>query len=709
MPTVLRRNLARFANLGLLVFGLALVVVLSTGGTRFDVGSLTISLRRVAPPLQWFALFVALRVLVASRASGLESRMVAFFARMGLHPRDRSASILSSARFGAELGIGFSVVAAIADITHLVLLSGPPYLSAGEWITAGTIALALGATMGLVAGAMVGAAVVAAAQTMGRRLGRYEAGRWTIAVLAFLTPGVVWWAPETVTRRMPPDLLTIAGAVILTLILVFLVIPAAVVRARRGRWGMAIVVIAAASLATTMGGITFFTPGVGGGNDRRGDYPNVLLVTVTGLRFDHLGLEKGRWDPGRPLHLLASNGTVLTDAQATSTASLASIGSLLTGLYPQNHRLRRTGDRLSARIDGLPDLLASHGYRTAAFVSSRVFEGRSSGLARRFDLYDDPKTARDWAGRLTVGRVALGWWLEEPSPFRPDDEAVDAFLEWRIRDPSGPWFAWVQLAAPARPRPVPVGGRDAAESDPQLISAPPWAEKSDRQRPRREWLAGYEQATAKVDRSLARLMATLEARGENLQTVIFVVGERGQLLGEEGLWFETGQSLAQPLIHVPWLAVGPGIRSGQRVPGPCSLVDFVPTVLGLVGLGGVSEAEGEDLSAYLRGSGAKRDPHTGPVYCESRPAPSSGRKRRHAVRFGAWKLIRGVDGRESLYHSRDDFASAIAERSARSERLRSYLSDMLSRQLGRNDPPMPESAENDSGFGTEKTGADASF
>ena len=71
-----RPILARVANGGLVLFGLAIVIILGTGGTRIRLGGASLDMNHLANPLQGFALAAALRLLAASRRSGLEARVV---------------------------------------------------------------------------------------------------------------------------------------------------------------------------------------------------------------------------------------------------------------------------------------------------------------------------------------------------------------------------------------------------------------------------------------------------------------------------------------------------------------------------------------------------------------------------------------------------------------------------------------------------------
>ena len=265
---------------------------------------------------------------------------------------------------------------------------------------------------------------------------------------------------------------------------------------------------------------------------------------------------------------------------------------------------------------------------------------------------------------------------------------MEAFREWVMKLPTGPWFAWVQFGDPARPLPltIPEGGRETTQARPgaagPLERPPSWASEAERLRPAEDWVRGYIQSLRQVDASIGGMLQVLAARGELARTMIFVVGDSGQTLLDASVDREGPGLLAERALHVPWIVVGPGIGA-DAIPGPCSLVDVFPTILGLVGMTGERSAEGEDLSRYLVDRrGVPRPPHSGPVFAET--SSDSARTRERVVRLGSWKLLRGADGRERLFIvGEQGNEGEITQPRGRQERLRQQLSDILSRRRSR--------------------------
>jgi len=682
------RIVARAANVGLVLFGTAIVVVLGTGGARIDLPFVSIGLRRLAPPTTFFCFFAALRLLVGSRHSGIEAWLVTLLARQGLPPRDAPTNPPAGARAGFLLGAGFGCVAAGADLVRLAAATPRPAPPLDQYLALIASVGVLGVALGGAAGVACGLVVALAARFARHSPGRYEAGRWTVAGLTILAPGLLWLAPLAGRADHTPFvLLSAASAVPVGLALAFVLGPAAVVRARRGRWGLAVGVIVALAMGLALMMTLALGPTGLYGPAREANYPNVLLVTISGLRWDHVAgpASDGRFTP--TLTALGARGASFRTAVSTSTAVGPAALSILTSLYPASHGLRGPGERLRPGVEGLPLALAAHGFRTAAFVSCSALNGRETGLADLFEHYDDPTAFQDWLGRTALGSIFVRSSGRPPLRLRTAEETTAAFRIWSEAMPPGPWFAWVEFSDAAWPRPAHAdpaedttgGGAWAARIDGPVPLAPSWAAPEDRERPLADWVHGYREALRRVDRAVDALQRIVAARGEQHHTLIVVAAEHGVPLGEGGYWLEPGRDLSEGVILSPWIVAGPGVRPATSVAGPASLVDLAPTILGLIGLGGGSAAEGEDLSRHLLvGRRVERDPQSGPVFAET--AGEEGTPRLRAVRFGRWKLVRLPGGRERLYLAEDGVDSELATPRGSVERERARLSDMLTRR-----------------------------
>lgn len=338
--------------------------------------------------------------------------------------------------------------------------------------------------------------------------------------------------------------------------------------------------------------------------------PNLLLVTVDTLRRDHVGAYGDpaavtpHWDR------IAREGVLFTDAWSQVPITLPSHATIFTGLYPGGHGSRHNGIPLPADRVTLAERLRERGYQTAGFVGSQVLN-RAFGIGQGFTIFRDSWDREE-------GEVGLhGLWE------RPADRVADAFLDWfGTRDRERPFFAWVHFYDPHAPFDPPPPFADAAGGD-------------------------YAGETAFVDREIGRVLEALEKEGIADGTVLVVMSDHGEGLGEHGE-SEHGLLLYETTLEIPWVIRFPGGPRGGIVDAPVGTEDLLPTLAGLLSLDGDPSMPGRDLGPLLAGEGAELLRNR-PLYAESYYGNIGyGWAPLHGVRRGEWKLVRGA--RDELFH-----------------------------------------------------------
>ena len=311
--------------------------------------------------------------------------------------------------------------------------------------------------------------------------------------------------------------------------------------------------------------------------------PNVLLITLDTFRADRLG-------PATPnLNRLGQSGVRFTAAQSPVPMTLPAHASILSGLLPTHHGLRTNGiAEFPADHDTLATQYSQRGYRTAAFVGAFVLDHRF-GLARGFDIYDDE------VDRGEAGDVSL-----EAS--RPAETVVTRGLAWLRGGDARPFFAWVHLW------------------DAHAPYAPPAPHPQT-----------YDGEIAYVDAQVGRLLQQID----RTNTVIVVVGDHGEALGEHGE-LTHGLLLYQSTLHVPLLVAAPEVKP-RVIDEPVSSVDLAPTIAALSGFA-LAGVDGRDLSASIRDG---RDPATETLYAETQYPLMFGWSELASARQRNIKLIAG--------------------------------------------------------------------
>jgi arylsulfatase A-like enzyme/Tfp pilus assembly protein PilF len=380
------------------------------------------------------------------------------------------------------------------------------------------------------------------------------------------------------------------------------------------------------------------------GKDRRAC--NVLLVSIDTLRPDRLGCYGYEGIETPNIDALADDGFLFADAIATVPLTLPSHVSLLTGLLPMTTSVRDNGAFvLPDQFVTLAEALKEEGYSTGGFVSSFVIDARF-GLGQGFDVYDDD---------MDSGAAASAFYWPE----RRAGEVNDAAREW-LTEVQEPFFAFVHYYDPHLPYDPP------APFDSLYAGRP------------------YDGEVAYTDRVVGELMAMLRARGALENTLVVLVSDHGEGLGDHderghgALVYETTMKVAFIIKFPEGCAPGGTMSPPSRIGQAVQLTDVFPTVLDFLGIDWDHAVEGTSLMPLLRGE--RISPRF--LYFESlypyfnfKWCPLRG------VRHNEWKYILAPE--EELYNVAEDpgeTSNLALEEAERAEQLRAQVMEIGSRE-----------------------------
>lgn len=148
--------------------------------------------------------------------------------------------------------------------------------------------------------------------------------------------------------------------------------------------------------------------------------PSFLIIAVDRLSFNSFSCGEERPNLNSGLNTLCGEGIRFTHAYTTSVQSAAAMGSILTGLYPLQHQLHRSFDRLAPGTKMIQDTADQMGYQTY-FLSGSPTILKKTGLSSGFDIFDDSS------------------FLERKSYFVDFKYQADKFLSL-IQESSDPFF-----------------------------------------------------------------------------------------------------------------------------------------------------------------------------------------------------------------------------------------------------------------------------
>jgi choline-sulfatase len=366
------------------------------------------------------------------------------------------------------------------------------------------------------------------------------------------------------------------------------------------------------------------------------DRLNLVIITLDTTRADRIGAY-GAQDVETPaFDRLAADGVLFEQAVSVAPLTLPAHSSIFTGKFPPEHGVRDNGGFfLGPEQLTLAEVLETRGYRTGGFVAAYVLDSKW-GINQGFDTYFDDF---DLSKTRAVSLASIQ---------RPANEVVDKAIPW-IRESAGsPFFAWIHLYdahSPYRP-PEPFASRYKGHP--------------------------YNGEIAFADSQVARVVSELQSRGLLERTVIAIMGDHGESLGEHG---ETahGFFIYNSVTHVPFLIRTPfSTTQHRRVADPVRSVDVMPTVLELLGVPVPKGVSGASLVPLMTGQQAELelDAYSEAMY----PLHHYGWSDLRALRSGRYKVIDAP--RPELYDiDRDpqETTNLFAERQTLGDRLIAQL------------------------------------
>ena len=364
--------------------------------------------------------------------------------------------------------------------------------------------------------------------------------------------------------------------------------------------------------------------------------PNVLLVTLDQFRGDCLSAAGHPLVKTPNLDAMAAEGVRFARHYSQAAPCSPGRASLYTGMYQMNHRVLGNGSPLDRSFDNVALVAQRSGYSPTLFgytdqtVDPRdttgpddprlaTYEGVLPGFDVALDLTGDHSAWTTWLAELghdvSAGHVRLlSTEHERPVAHSVSSFLTDNFVEWMGRQESG-WFAHLSYLRPHPP--YRAAGEFASMYDPLDVDMPiamapnrhdlhdlmlqieDTKAPTDEDRVRR-MRAQYYGMISEVDHQMGRVREALESRGEWDSTIIIIVSDHAELLGDHGLrnkggFFEQSQHIVG-IVRDPRRAA-----KGVTVSAFTENVDILPTLCELLGAEIPLQCDGRSLVAFLDG------------------------------------------------------------------------------------------------------------
>jgi len=327
---------------------------------------------------------------------------------------------------------------------------------------------------------------------------------------------------------------------------------------------------------------------------------NILLITLDTTRADHLSCYGPDGAKTPHLDALAARGVRFTHATAQVPLTLPSHACIMTGAYPPVHGLRDMGGfTLAQSHPTIASVAQSAGFQTAAFVGSRVLS-KHFGISNGFATYDD-----DMSGQTEDA-------IPGSYPERRASVVTDRAIEWLKQNGRNKFFLWAHYYDPHAPYDPPPPYRQTYSKD------------------------LYSGEIAYTDEQVGRLFDWIDQAGLTSRTLITVIGDHGESLGEHGEMTH-GVFLYDSTLHVPLIMAGPDLPANKVIDDQVRSIDIMPTVLEFLHLSPGGEAQGVSLWPLIREG---RRVGSNYAYLETLfPRTYMGWSELRAMRTDSWKLI----------------------------------------------------------------------
>ena len=456
--------------------------------------------------------------------------------------------------------------------------------------------------------------------------------------------------------------------------------------------------------------------------------PNLIVFLPDQQRADTIACCGGEKVHAPNLNKLASESVVFSRAYVTHPVCTPSRSSLMTGTWPHTNGCTRNSVPLDRRFRVFPELMEDKDYRTAYMGKWHLGEEGPAG--RGFHEWISTDDHGDYTNFLVSKGIAPdkqnGRFSELAISNLPAELSRPKFLERSAREfiekhHCDPFILVVGFVEPHSPYNGPLNDEHPLSEVDLDVTAnlPPTDDTPLRYRLMREWQQAeaaldrerlpkllffgvtpeeyrslkqrYLGLVTMVDQSIGTILACLERLGLADDTVVVHTSDHGDTLGAHQLFGK--EVMFEEAVRVPYLVRLPGQRGATVIRQPVGHIDFVPTLLDLLGQSKHPQCAGKSLVPLIR----EGITPVGNVFIEWAPnrtkvqkgsllAPRRMIKRaveestRTVISTDGWKLsLRDKDLNE-LYNLNDD---ALETRNLYSDRQYASVISCLAKEIHR--------------------------
>ena len=432
---------------------------------------------------------------------------------------------------------------------------------------------------------------------------------------------------------------------------------------------------------------------------------NVLLIVSDTLRADYCGCYGNRWVRTPNIDALAAQGARFRSCYAASFPTRPMRKDLHSGRYtfvytawagPWERGEKTLAEVLHDRgyATALIGDTPSNGGFEAGFDHFQIVPGQSHDLnptGRGRPLPASPRKLRTPIKHVRrILRNEALWRGEEDRYVAQTMRASAAWLESQYRSRQ-PVFLLADTFDPHEPWNPPRHYVDLYDPDyvgDELFEPAYEPAAYATEDEIRHMRCLYAAEVTLVDRWIGYLLDTLERLRMADDTLVVLTSDHGFYHGEHGLIGKVQlrrngaicrrYPLYGPILHIPLILRGPGIKAGKAVAGMCQPPDIMPTLLDLVGAPIPSTVQGRSLRPMLEGQRGATETLSGHTFIQDAEVRSPA-----TLRTSKWSYLYGGDEAPSelydLAADPDEQRNLLSERRDQAERMHARYLEFLER------------------------------
>lgn len=345
-----------------------------------------------------------------------------------------------------------------------------------------------------------------------------------------------------------------------------------------------------------------------------GDRPNYVIFMPDQLRYDSLGCTTGPDSEIKTPNIdaFAARGSLFTNCFTQASVCSQSRCSMFTGTYPHVSGHRSLDNLIKPWEPNVFRSLKESGYHVACLAPrGDTFAPTVTELSvTEYGFLETPEFTPKFAGggrevdESIWGRLFYRGVRDADKTLDYDEAVVRSALTWLDCPPTDkPWVLFMPLIFPHCPFQVEepyfsmynrskVSDVEATIDkktgyEPRYMKSIREKYGTDRATPEiwREIKATYYGMITRLDDQFGRVLNKVDELGMWKDTVTMFFTDHGEYLGDHGLIEKWPSGLSETLVHEPLIVGGAGLPEGKRIDAMTEMVDLVPTMLEMSGIG----------------------------------------------------------------------------------------------------------------------------